>query len=39
MPEMVHANPMKQRCSIQVKDYRVVATKLVLIGTEVHAFQ
>ncbi len=29
---------MKQECSIQVEDYSVVATKLVLIGTEVYAW-
>ena len=36
---MVYANLMKQRCSIQVEDYRVVATNYDSIGTEAYAFQ
>ena len=35
---MLFVNLMKQRCSIQVEDYRVVATNYASIGTEAHAW-
>ena len=35
---MLFANLMKQKCSIQIEDYSVVATNYVLIGTEVYAW-
>ena len=39
IPVIVYVNLMKQRCSIQVEKYRVVATNYVSIGIEVNVLE